>query len=261
MTVVLTGRDIEKKRALVLAQLERALGGREGLARRDVAMSPPPPDDPPSNEAALAKLTVRVASDDEARVGKRFARAVVELALASVPGFTLDSLPEAARPRLLYCPTTVSARHVAARVLVGGEAIEVPAMFEYAPFRSASLVASAGGAAPGGDVVRVAFGRVFGTRSGDKGGNATLGVFARSDEAYAFLRDYLDADRLAALLPDVAWYPIERFELPGLRAVGFVIRGLLGDGVSSSIRFDPQAKTLGEYLGARLIEVPRALLR
>jgi hypothetical protein len=49
--------------------------------------------------------------------------------------------------------------------------------------------------------------------------------------------------------------------LPNLRAVCFVIRGLLGDGVAASTRSDPQAKTLGEYVRARVVDVPAVLLR
>ncbi|MCV5968556.1 AtuA-related protein, partial [Lactococcus petauri] len=51
-------------------------------------------------------------------------------------------------------------------------------------------------------------------------------------------------------------FTIERYPLPNLRAVLFVVRGLLGDGVASSTRVDPQAKSLGEWLRARTIDVP-----
>ena len=99
-----------------------------------------------------------------------------------------------------------------------------------------------------------------GARSGDKGGNANVGLWARDPAAYPWLRAYLTADRLRALLPEAADLPIRRFELPNLAALNFVIAGLLGDGVAASTRPDPQAKGLGEYLRSRSVDIPARLL-
>ena len=108
--------------------------------------------------------------------------------------------------------------------------------------------------------VTVPFGRRFRTRSGDKGGNANCGVWARTDAAYGFLYRYLTVERLKTLLPDMAGYPIERYDLPNLRAMNFYILGVLGTGAASNHRIDKQAKSLGEYLRAKLIEVPDLLV-
>ena len=110
-----------------------------------------------------------------------------------------------------------------------------------------------------GETRAIAFGRLFGTRSGDKGGNANLGVWARGPAAFGFLRRFLSVEQLQKLLPDLQPFAIERYELPNLRALNFYIRGILGEGVAASLRSDPQAKTLGEYLRARIIEVPAGL--
>jgi hypothetical protein len=115
-------------------------------------------------------------------------------------------------------------------------------------------------APPAGPTRRVPLGALFGARSGDKGGNANLGVWTRSDAAYAWLAGFLTPARLQALLPETARLEVRRFELPNLRALNFVIVGLLGEGVASSTRPDPQAKSLGEWLRAREAEVPEALL-
>jgi hypothetical protein len=115
-------------------------------------------------------------------------------------------------------------------------------------------------AVPKGKTVQAPLGRAFATRSGDKGGNANLGIWGRTPEAYAFLRSFLTTERLKALLPDCAPLAIERYELPNLLAVNFYIRGLLGDGVAASVRSDPQAKTLGEYLRAKIVEMPASIL-
>ena len=53
---------------------------------------------------------------------------------------------------------------------------------------------------------------------------------------------------------------MRRHEFPNLLALNFVLVGLLGDGVAASVRSDPQAKGLGEYLRSRLVELPVALL-
>jgi lipid-binding SYLF domain-containing protein len=109
-------------------------------------------------------------------------------------------------------------------------------------------------------VVRAPLGRVAGARSGDKGGNANVGVWGRTPEAYAWLRRFLTAERLGQLLPEARGLEVERYLLPNLLAVNFVIQGLLGEGVSASTRSDPQAKSLGEYLRARVVDVPETLL-
>jgi hypothetical protein len=109
--------------------------------------------------------------------------------------------------------------------------------------------------------VRVPLGRVCGARSGDKGGDANIGVWARDDAGHAWLSDHLTAERVRELLgPEAADLPIEVHPLPNLRAVNVVVRGLLGDGVASSTRPDPQAKGLGEYLRSRIVDVPASLL-
>jgi hypothetical protein len=107
---------------------------------------------------------------------------------------------------------------------------------------------------------RLPLGTILGARSGDKGGDANLGVWARDDAAHAWLTETLTTAKLRELLPETAELPITRHELPKLRALNFVIEGLLGEGVASSTRFDPQAKALGEWLRARHADIPEVLL-
>jgi hypothetical protein len=108
--------------------------------------------------------------------------------------------------------------------------------------------------------VRVPLGRIAGARSGDKGGNANVGLWARDPAAFAWLRAELTVERIRALLPEAAGLEIRRYELPNLAALNFVIVGLLGRGVAASARPDPQAKGLGEYLRSRFVDVPESLL-
>ncbi len=106
--------------------------------------------------------------------------------------------------------------------------------------------------------MRAPLGRIAGARSGDKGGDANIGVWTRTDAAYAWLRAELTAARLGELLPEAG--EVTRYELPNLRALNFVLHGLLGQGVAASTRFDPQGKALGEWLRARHLDIPDELL-
>jgi hypothetical protein len=103
-------------------------------------------------------------------------------------------------------------------------------------------------------------GRTVGARSGDKGGDANVGFWARSDEAFDWFRVFLTTERLRELLPEASSLGISRYEFANLRAVNFVIHGLLGDGVAATTRHDPQAKSLGEFLRGRSVPVPADLL-
>jgi hypothetical protein len=231
----------------------------------------------------MAQLRITVKHADERVVGRAFSARVTELALASYPGMFGDGLVSGARAYGVYWPTTVPAALVSQRICIGSDATvvqptlpprppvvaEVPAVAVAAGQADAVGPAPAGGApaseeptggAPAGGTTRVPLGRVAGARSGDKGGNANLGVWARTDAAYAWLAGFLTTGTLKELLPETAPLPVRRYGLPGLRAVNFVIEGLLGEGVAASTRLDPQAKSLGEWLRARVVDVPNELL-
>ena len=111
-----------------------------------------------------------------------------------------------------------------------------------------------------GPTRRLPLGTLVGARSGDKGGNANVGLWAQSPAAFAWLRQTVTTQRFRELLPEAATLRIDRFELPNLLAVNFVVHELLGEGVASSTRPDAQAKSLGEYVRSRLVDVPEALL-
>ncbi|WP_326561604.1 acyclic terpene utilization AtuA family protein [Micromonospora sp. NBC_01796] len=254
-TFVLCGLDIEAKAELVRAQLTEAVGatGLEFvLARTDHA-------DAVDTESASALLHVHLRDGDAKRAGRLFSAAAVELALASYPGCTLTGVPGDASPYGVFTATDLpqdAADHLA--VLPSGERIPVPAppLTATPPTRPPSPPPAPHQPGP---TYRAPLGTVVGARSGDKGGDANLGVWVRAVDGYAWLRDWLTVERLRDLLPETANLDVERYELPNLAAVNFVIRGLLGAGVAASTRFDPQAKALGELLRARIVDLPAAL--
>ena len=258
-TVYIPGLDIEEKAAL----FERSLwanvpGGRDAFKSTHVELLRTDHDDPASNEAAFAQLRVTVKDDDERKVGRAFTATVIELALASYPGFLTG--PTATQSFGVYWPTAVPADLVAHEVVVDGKRSVV----EVAPPTREPVVVEAplppDVEVPAGPAVRTPLGRLAGARSGDKGGNANLGVWARDDRGYAWLASHLTTERLAELLPEARAVPVRRYELPNLRSLNFVFEGLLGEGVASSTRLDPQAKTLGEYLRAKVVDMPADLV-
>jgi hypothetical protein len=261
-TFALTGLDVEDKAALVERQLFQSFpGGRNAFDDVRVQLVRTDKEDPRTNEEGVALLKVSVKDRDERTVGRPFADAAIELALASIPGFFgISGAPGPAQPFGVYWPALVPAELVPMEVVVGGDRTVVdPTTGPFEPV-VVEPVAIDLPPVPSGRTLRAPIGRVVGARSGDKGGNANLGVFARSDEAYAWLASFLTVERLKELLADCAPLPIQRYELPGIRSLNFVIVGLLEDGVASSTRQDPQAKGLGEYLRAKWVDVPEVLL-
>jgi hypothetical protein len=87
-----------------------------------------------------------------------------------------------------------------------------------------------------------------------------VGVWAHDDAGWAWLAHTLTVAEFRRLLPETAALPVTRHALPNLRALNFVVEGLLGEGVAAGARFDPQAKAVGEWLRARHVDVPVALL-
>jgi hypothetical protein len=108
--------------------------------------------------------------------------------------------------------------------------------------------------------VAVPLGRLYGARSGDKGGNANVGFWARDERGYSWLRDHLTVERFKELLTEAKLLEVSRFLLPNVLAVNFVVSGLIAPGVAATARPDAQAKGLGEYLRSRIVEVPADLL-
>ncbi|MFF5448136.1 acyclic terpene utilization AtuA family protein [Streptomyces sp. NPDC012888] len=116
------------------------------------------------------------------------------------------------------------------------------------------------GSGPAGSHTRAPLGLIAGARSGDKGGDANLGVWVETDAAYAWLAATLTVTRLKSLLPETGPLRVTRHPLPALRALNFTIEGLLGAGAASGHRFDPQAKALGEWLRSRHLDIPTDLV-
>jgi hypothetical protein len=260
MTFVLAGLDIEEKATLAEDTLWKLVGGRERFAETRATLRRGDRPDPGSNEEAFAYLTISVKDPDAQKVGRAFSGKVVEMALASYPGFFMTSPPSDASQIGVYWPTLVPSAAVEQRLVIGEASILIPHVEPPASFAKPATPTVALPAATSGPTRDVPLGTICGARSGDKGGNGNVGVWVRTPAAYRWLADYLTVTRLRELLSEARELDVDRFELPNLLALNFVVKGLLGDGVAASLRSDPQAKSLGEYLRAKVVPVPVALL-
>ena len=262
LVVALTGLDVEAKAEAALAAFWHASPNDASdfasctttIVRREHV-------DPTSNEAATAELRISVKDPDERLVGRAFSNAMVETALSSIPGmYLLSGGPSAGQPYGVYRPALVPAALVPQYAHIDGRSILVDTPTGSGPPAERPIEGLPPAPQPNGPTIPIPLGRLIGTRSGDKGGDANLGVFTRDDAAYPWVVGELTVERLRELLPEIADLPVERYLLPRLRAMNFVIRGLLEEGVAASTRSDPQAKSLGEWLRARVVEAPVDLI-
>jgi hypothetical protein len=261
---MLTGLDIDEKSTFATDAVFAAVGGRDSFEEVDVRLIRSDHDEATTNAEATARLVITVKDHDADKVGKRFAQGVNGIGLALYPGSYNDVVAAQASEYAVMWPALIPASLIDQHVMVAGE--------EVATLNAAPLIAGP----PSGDFVAAPFevrrdwgdvpttilplGRVMGARSGDKGGNANIGVWARSDTTYDWLYQFLTVAQVRELLPEAAELVIDRYELANLRALNFVVRGILGEGVAASTRPDAQAKSLGEFLRSRRVPVPTELL-
>ena len=260
MTVVLTGLDIEKKAEIVTETIFDLLGGKDQFAFSHVQLIRFDKENPQHMDEACAHLKISLMDPDQKKVGKLFSAKLVEMALSSIPGFTMTAPPSEGSPALQHWPTLVSNEFLEQRIYMNGSEFTVKPVGPYPDITDIRPPEVTLKNIPMENLQKIHFGRLFATRSGDKGGNANLGVWAKNITTYSFLSRFLTVEKLKDLLPDMKEFDIERYELPNLFAINFYIKGVLGEGVAASFRNDPQAKTLGEYLRAKVIEVPASIL-
>ena len=255
---ILTGLDIEAKADLLQRQLEASITERPAELQWTLARTDHPDADTEERASALLHCVVR--DPDPAKVGRQFSAAAVELALASYPGFTTTAPPGDGQVYGLFKPGYVDAAlvpHVA--VLSDGSRVDIAPSAEtvaLGPVSDPELPEPL----PAGPTRRAPLGTIAGARSGDKGGSANVGVWVRTDDQWRWLAHTLTVEKLRELLPEAAGLPVTRHLLPNMRAINFVIEGILGEGVAYQARFDPQAKGMGEWLRSRYLEIPTRFL-
>lgn len=259
--LILTGLDIEAKADWVRSQVDAALEANRptdvewSLARTDH-------EDASTEEAASARLRVVVRDKDADKVSKGFTAPLFELALASYPGFSVTAPPARGAPYGVYQPHYVPQSTVPHTVHHHDGSVEEIAPPQDTATAPAATGRDLAGSRTWGPTTRAALGTFVHARSGDKGGNANIGLWvsAGRDDRAAWLRETITVELVRKLMPETKDLAVEVFPLPNLNAVNILIQGLLGEGVAASSRFDPQAKGVGEWLRSRFVDIPEELL-
>ncbi|MEE2777791.1 MAG: acyclic terpene utilization AtuA family protein [Acidobacteriota bacterium] len=255
-TFLIPGRGSEAKARVIEEGFRNHVGGLEQFQESRITMRHGGKGD----DEAFALMTIAARDPDERKVGRAFWNAGIEMALGNYPGFQTAGSSRAALAVTVYWPTLVSSDKIDERVFVDGEQIPIAQATPTDSFEPIEAPDPPDGELPGGPTREAPLGLVVGARSGDKGGNANVGFWTRTPEAYLWMAAFLTEDRIRELYPESRELEISRYELPNMLSINFVIHGLLGDGVSASLRPDPQAKMLGEEIRAKKAEIPKSLL-
>ena len=207
-------------------------------------------------------LQVAARDDDRSKLANDFAPQLVPKVLSTVPGITY--LSDQGRPRpsgvVGYWPALIAREKVPVYVEVGGERVEVaqgPGRYEgitaflpQTPERTVS---------PSNNTVHVQLGKLCLARSGDKGDTANIGVIARSPDIYLWMLGVLTPEFIKEHFATICKGEVERFEVPNLLALNFLLHQSLGGGGTLSLLVDAQGKTYSQYLLSREVEVDEAL--
>ena len=261
MEIILTGLDIKEKARVFTDTLFNSVGGKDQFDEVSVELHRTDKANADTNEEAMASLVISVKSKDPNLVGRLFSAKIIELALANIPGFFAQGGVKSNGPVIVYWPALLDSKHIKEIVHIDGKDIEViptsqlnleDIYYQKEPIKLEKIEIK--------DEREIYFGQIFGTRSGDKGGCANLGVWAKNPQTFAFLYNFLTVNKLKGLLPDLNKFKIERYELSNINSLNFYIHDILQDGVSSNNRKDGQAKSLGEYLRAKKIRIPQSII-
>jgi hypothetical protein len=257
MTLAITGALVEEKARWASSTVWAGIpGGRDSFAETSEDLS----GDLTGNGMAFLRLAVR--GHDDGAVGRAFSGAVVETSLSSYPGTFFTSAPGRAQAAARYWPTTIAASLITPRIECDGVPIAAsPRTGDKggSPVPETEVKA-AGTPVLAGELVTVPLWVLVGGRSGDKGGDANVGLWADSEVVAQWLCDSFGVAQFLEALPEAVTFDIERHPLPNLWAVNFVVHGLLGWGVASNLRLDAQAKGLAERIRSHAVAVPSTLL-
>ena len=217
------------------------------------------PADPPE---ILLRLGVR---DSNREKVEAFTKKSTSLVLNTVPGVATEARPRV-QEVLAYWPCLIPASEVTAKVTLLGsnQTFQIP--WEPAQAEASPPPSSLPESQPETQAiakehsVRVPLMELCYARSGDKGDTCNIGVVARSQQIYHWICHQLTAQRLQDYFAEICQGEVERFEIPNLLALNFLLHRSLGGGGTVSLRMDPQGKTLAEALLLMQVEVPEELV-
>ncbi|KIX06717.1 uncharacterized protein Z518_04693 [Rhinocladiella mackenziei CBS 650.93] len=264
--IYLTGLDIKEKAEMVKTQTIAAMGPKvhQQFKRLEFQVVGSPDPDARSQDAATVDLRIFAqASDPELLAPGKFLTWCKMNILQGCPGLTpvTDPRQGTAKPYYEYWVALLDQSLVKESVhLHDGEVLHIssPAVTRTYPSQQKSYDPSDPvSAETWGPTTRVPLGYVVLGRSGDKSSDANLGLFVRHDDEWDWLRSTFTISKLKELLADdYLGKPIDRFEIPGLKAVHFLLHDHLDGGYSAGSTLDCLGKNLVEYIRAKAIDVP-----
>jgi hypothetical protein len=262
---VLTGLDVDAKADWIREQLTPMLTAETVTWSQVPALL----TDADTEEGASVLLRCVAMDPKQDPVGRAFTGPAIELALASYPGYTLTAPPAQPTPYGVYRPEYVdrsSVTHTVVHPDGRREEIADPTDFAVAD-HDLGRRPSPYPAPPDMLNRRMPLGTFVHARSGDKGGDANIGLWVTHDgppDLYdarvTWLAKLISPRLVRELVPEARELEIEIYVLPNLGAVNVLLRGILGRGVAASTRFDPQGKGLGEWLRSRVVHVQEHLI-
>ncbi|MBA3742989.1 acyclic terpene utilization AtuA family protein [Sporichthya sp.] len=222
-----------------------------------------------AEEPSEVLIQFGVRDHDRSKIEKNFAPMVVGCMLQALPGMTVPA--DQGRPRtaevVAHWPALISRELVKANVTVGGNTEPVSsAAAAYTDVRVTP--APLGKATPADDAselaasesVTVSLMQLCIGRSGDKGDTGNVGIRARSPEIYHWIKANITAEVIKQQFKGICNGEVDRFELPNMLALNFLLHESLGGGGAASLRFDAQGKTFSQYLLSMPVTVPAALV-
>ena len=188
-----------------------------------------------------------------------FAKEMAAPGTSFAPGTTGSGGRPDVAPSIKQFSFLIDKTRLTAATVVDGVRTEVPVPAGAPATPAAPLDTAALPPAPAGET-EVALVAIAHGRSGDKGDISNIGIVARSNAAWDFLRAWLTAERVAAFMAFAVKGRVTRHELPGIHALNFVCEEALGGGGMASMRNDPLGKGMAQILLSMPVMVPRALL-
>lgn len=274
----LTGNDQKSKAQRLEADMRTALGEKTPTELTFQLIGPTSPQGE-DQESVTSLLRIAAKDTEKAKVGRSFSGAAVELALSSYPGLYLLNPPRDATEFSIFVPLAMSKDDVDPKIYISDFTCNFRSVQRERDVTESSSTTNSWDREDAGDcdprdteteqtpqrnwgktLVDAELAQLCGARSGDKGGDANLGVWTWDDSVYLYLVELLSVEFLQRIMPELRELHVERYRLANLRALNFVVRGLLDEGVGSTLRLDAQAKALGEYFRAKRIKVDQNVL-
>ncbi|EON61256.1 hypothetical protein W97_00469 [Coniosporium apollinis CBS 100218] len=262
----LCGLDIHAKARMMEAQIRKMMRPyMDRYTKLAFTKNGSVPDNPTNQNGATVDFRVFVqAREAEDIMPQKFFRPCIDPIMEGYPGATphLDWRQGLPKPIYEYYVTLLPQSDVQHKVhLWSGETFEIPPppKTKAWPKQQPSQAVTEGAVdlANFGRTVKGPLGWIVHARSGDKGSDCNVGFWVRHPDEWAWLRSLLSVEKMKYLLADeYVGKPIDRFELPNMRAVHFLLHDHLDRGVSCSSSYDFLGKNVAEFLRARHVDLP-----